>query len=353
MKNESITIAEISEELGLSITTVSNAIHGKTKRISDKTVKRVQELWEKRTSMPRMEDKILSQNDLGIIGIVVNDHEKYEGHVLEDGFISATINTLSREIDKAGYFMMIKATTRWDEIVRFAAMRNMEGLVIIGFCEQDYEKLRECMCIPFVAYEGYFRKAQKICNLTIDNYGGGYQAGKYLKSMGHEKILCISDNNESIDSERIKGFMDAMGTLPAGFMQISFSKEERMRFYQEKMEEILEYTAIFALSDYYAIEMMNYLQTHGVRVPEDISIMGFDDSPLCNYCSPAMTTARQGITLRAKKAIEVLINLRNGSEKRSMMEFPVMIIERESVKDINEYPYKIWIESNRNRISKD
>ena len=348
MNNERVTIADIAEELGLSTATVSNVIHGKTKKISDETVKRVQDLLEKRAYMPRMADILLAQNDSRIIGIVVNDHEKYEGHVLEDGFISATINTLSREIDKAGYFMMIKVTTQWDEIVRFASMWNMEGLVIIGFCEQDYKKLRECMRIPFVAYEGYFREAEKICNLTIDNYGGGYQAAKYLKSMGHEKILCISDNNESMDSERVKGFMDAMGTLPVGFMQTSFLKEERMRFYQEKMEEILEYTAIFALSDCYAIEIMNYLKTQGVNVPEDISIMGFDDTPLCNYCSPALTTIRQGITLRAKKAIEVLINLKNGSEKCSMMEFPVTIIERESVKDINVYPYKIWGDSDSN-----
>lgn len=334
MKNERVRIADIAEELGVSTATVSNVIHGKTKKISDETVKRVQELLEKRGYMPRMADILLAQNDSRIIGIVVNDHEKYEGHVLEDGFISATINTLSREIDKAGYFVMIKITTHWDEIVQFASMWNMEGLVIIGFCEQDYKKMRGCMHIPFVVYEGYFRQEQKIYNVTIDNYGGGYQAGKYLKSMGHEKILCISDNDESMDSERIKGFMDAMGTLPAGFMQTSFSKEERMRFYQERMEEILEYTAIFALSDYYAIEIMNYLKKYGVRVPEDISIMGFDDSPLCNYCSPALTTVRQGIHVRAKKAIEILINLKKGTEKGGMMEFPVMVIERESVKKI-------------------
>lgn len=334
VKNERVRIVDIAEELGLSTATVSNVLHGKTKKISDETVKRVQELLEKREYMPGMADILLAQNNSRIIGVVVNDHEKYEGHVLEDGFVSATINTLSREIDKAGYFMMVKPTTQWDEIVRFASMWNMEGLVIIGFCEQDYKKLRECMRIPFVAYEGYFQEAQRICNLTIDNYGGGYQAGQYLKSMGHEKVLCISDNDESMDSERIKGFMDAMGALPVGFMQTSFLKEERMRFYEEKIEEILEYTAIFALSDYYAIEIMNYLKKHGVRVPEDISIMGFDDSPLCHYSSPALTTMGQGIALRAKKAIEILLNLRNGSEKRSMLEFPVKVIERESVKNI-------------------
>ena len=334
MKNERVRIADIAEELGLSTATVSNVLHGKTKKISDETVKRVQELLEKREYMPGMADILLAQNNSKIIGIVVNDHEKYEGHVLEDGFISTTINTLSREIDKSGYFMMIKVTTQWDEIVRFASMWNMEGLVIIGFCEQDYKKLRECMRIPFVAYEGFFQKAQKICNLSIDNYGGGYQAGKYLKNMGHKKVLCIADNDECMDSERIKGFRDAMGTLSVGFMQVPFLREDRIHIYQEKMQEILEYTAVFAVSDFYAIEVMNCLKKHGVRVPEDISIMGFDDTPLCNYSSPALATIRQGITLRAKKAIEVLLNLKNGTEERSILELPVTLIERESVKKL-------------------
>ena len=87
-------------------------IHGKTKKVSDETVKRVQELLEKRAYIPSMAGILLAQNDSKIIGIVVNDHEKYEGHVLEDGFISSAINALSREIDRAGYFMMVKVTSQ-------------------------------------------------------------------------------------------------------------------------------------------------------------------------------------------------------------------------------------------------
>lgn len=171
-------ISDIAEELGLSTATVSNVIHGKTNKISDETVKRVQEFLEKRGYIPSMAGILLAQNNSRIIGIVVNDHEKYEGRALEDGFISAAINALSHEIDEAGYFMMIKLTTKWDEIVCFASMWNMEGLVIIGFCEQDYKRLRESMHIPFVVYDGYFPETEKICNITIDNYDGGYQVGK-------------------------------------------------------------------------------------------------------------------------------------------------------------------------------
>ncbi len=80
VENGRIRIADIAEELGLSTATVSNVIHGKTKKISDEKVKRVQELLEKRQYIPNMAGILLAQNDSKIIGVVINDHEKYEGH---------------------------------------------------------------------------------------------------------------------------------------------------------------------------------------------------------------------------------------------------------------------------------
>lgn len=329
-----IRIQDIAEELGLSTATVSNVIHGKTKKISDETVKRVQELIEKRGYIPSMAGILLAQNDSRIIGIVVNDHEKYEGHVLEDGFIGASINALSREIDSAGYFMMVKVTSHRDEIVRFASMWNMEGLVIIGFCEQDYKKLRESMHIPFVVYDGYFQETQKICNLTIDNYDGGRQIGTYFRNMGHKKALCLSDNNICMDSERIQGCADAMGKDSVHFMQIPFQKEARMRFYRENDAKIQAYTAVFAVSDFYAVELIRFLQDMGLKIPEDISIAGFDDSPICRYCSPPLTTVRQDPYERAKSAISILRNLKAGIETQGTIKLPVSLMKRGSVKNL-------------------
>ncbi len=80
VENGRIRIADIAEELGLSTATVSNVIHGKTKKISDEKVKRVQELLKKRQYIPNMAGILLAQNDSKIIGVVINDHEKYEGH---------------------------------------------------------------------------------------------------------------------------------------------------------------------------------------------------------------------------------------------------------------------------------
>ena len=113
MENGRIRIADIAEELGLSTATVSNVIHGKTKKISDEKVKRVQELLEKRQYIANMAGILLAQNDSKIVGVVINDHEKYEGHTLEDQFISASVNALAKEMEKADKFLMLKVTGKW------------------------------------------------------------------------------------------------------------------------------------------------------------------------------------------------------------------------------------------------
>lgn len=341
MENRRVRIADIAEELGLSTATVSNVIHGKTKKISDETVKRVQQLLEERQYIPSMAGILLAQNDSRIIGVVINNHEKYEGHVLEDPFVASSLNYLSAEIEHAGYFMMVKTTTQINDIVKFASMWNLEGMVIIGFCEQDYKKLRASMHIPFIVYDGYFEcrgaacghtlsDTGRICNLVIDNFDGGLQMGQYFKALGHEKVLCISDNHICVDLERYQGFQKGFGSENTDFWEIPMQKEKRHAFYQERMEEIRNYTAVFAVSDYYAIDLMQLLMEQGIRVPEDISIAGFDDTPICKQIVPSLTSIQQNGAERAKAAIAALAVLKKGEQEGFTKRLPVTLIKRKS-----------------------
>ena len=136
MSEKRVSIADVAEALGVSTATVSNVIHGKTKKISDETVKRVQEKLEEMNYIPNMAGILLAQNNSKIIGVVINDGPKYEGRVLEDGFVMASLNALSKEVNDAGYFMMIKTTRQCKEIPRFASMWNMEGLNLKEFYEE-------------------------------------------------------------------------------------------------------------------------------------------------------------------------------------------------------------------------
>ena len=108
MAQNRVRIADVADALGLSTATVSKVIHGKTEKLSDETVKRVQQELERSGYIPNMAGILLARNNSRIIGVVVNDNEKYEGRVLEDGFVMSSLNALSHEVNEKGYFLMIK-----------------------------------------------------------------------------------------------------------------------------------------------------------------------------------------------------------------------------------------------------
>ena len=263
MTQNRIRIVDVADALGLSTATVSKVIHGKTEKISDKTVKRVQQELESSGYIPNMAGILLARNNSRIIGVVVNDHEKYEGRVLEDGFVMSSLNALSHEVNEKGYFLMIKTTSDIREIPVFASMWNMDGLILIGFCEADYESLRNQMRISFVVYDGYFEKCSKVVNLVIDHYDGGYQA------------------------------------------------------MQELLLQKADITAVFAMADVMAIGAIRALRDVGLRVPEDISVLGFDGLQIGSYFLPKLTTVHQSVELLADRAAKFLVeNIEKGVRSR-------------------------------------
>lgn len=240
MARNKVRMVNVAEALGLSTATVSNVIHGKTSKISDETVKRVQQELETSGYIPNMAEILLTRNNSRIIGVVINDNVKYEGRVLEDEFMMSSLNALSHEVNENEYFLMMKTTGDISVIPVFASMWNMEGLILMGFYEADYELLRNQMRISFVVYDGYFEKCSKVVNLVIDYYDGGYQAGKYFKELGHKKALCISDNYIYMDKERIDGFCKAFALCEPLIWQISNTEKERFGFYEGKFSEFLK-----------------------------------------------------------------------------------------------------------------
>lgn len=336
MSDSRVTIADIADSLGLSTATVSNVIHGKTKKISDETVKRVQEKLEEMNYIPNMAGILLAQNNSRIIGVVINDGPKYEGNVLEDGFVMASLNALLKQVNESGHFLMIKTTRHCEEIPVFASMWNMDGLILMGFCEAEYKKLREQMRVSFVVYDGYFQEADRIVNLVIDHYDGGYQAGNYFKKNGNTKALCISDNYICMDAERIEGFKKAFSPGEVEVLQIPILKEERHTFYEEQFDRIKDIQAVFAVSDYYALDFMHFMQKKGICIPEDMSIIGFDDSIMSRENVPSLTTIHQDAQIRAKTAISLLDDMRNGKKVEKKITLPVNLIVRDSTRNGDE-----------------
>lgn len=332
MNGNRVRISDIAEELGLSTATVSYVLHGRTDKVSEKTAQRVMALLEKRGYLPGVAETLLGQNPSKIVGVVVNDHEKYESHTLEDPFIASSLDALSASAEKRGFLLMVKKTADMEEIVSFSTMWNLEGLILIGFCAQDYGRLREHMRIPFVVYDGCGAMAERTCCINIDDRQGGFLVGEYFRKSGHKSALCISDNDVDMDHERWEGFCAGFGEERAELMLIPMSKEERKAFYLAKLSEIRRFTAVFAVSDYYAVDLIHFLGEQGISVPWDLSVAGFDDTPLAKMVFPALTTVRQDMAKRAEIAVEKLGLLGSGQSTDMSVTIPVELIERKSTR---------------------
>lgn len=324
-----VRIVDIAEELGVSTATVSNVIHGKTAKISSRTVEMVQRKLQERGYIPNMAATLLAQNDSHIIGVIIKNHRKYGGHLLEDPFLASAVNDLTDAIADAGYFMMLKKADNIQEIEKFASMWNLDGMVILSFCADEYQQLRSEIRVPFVVYDGFFQNMGRICNLLIDDFDGGRQMGEHLRKLGHEKVLCLADNMECMDQKRYEGLIQGLGKK-ADFLKIPMEDRERHQWYGQHLEELRRYTAIFAASDHYAVDLMLYLMKQGIKIPEEISVAGFDGTPLCELVIPRLTSVRQDNRKRAYLAMELLQKMREDPEYTEDILLPVELVPGDS-----------------------
>ena len=335
-KAPKIRIKDIAEQLGVGTATVSNVIHGKTAKISKKTVEKVQELLESSGYVPNMAAILLAQNSSKIVCVLLSADVKYENKMIQDPFIHTILDSISKELQRKGYFMMLREEKEIDMIVKYASMWNVAGLILIGYCVQDFDGLRKKMRIPFLVVDGYSEPNERWADIMTDDYDGGYQVGEYLYEMGHRRIMYLSDNDECCDHDRYQGcydyFKEKEIILPAkDFKLVSSEQQERFLQYTEILHEIDEYTAAFCASDFYAIEFMNFLYDHGYKIPEDISIVGFDDIAMATIVRPQLTTVSQKITERGKIAVDLLANMIEGKIPPQSVVTPVKLVIRESV----------------------
>ena len=213
--------------------------------------------------------------------------------------------------------------------VSFASMWNMDGMILLGFCADEYQLLRDRIRIPFVVYDGFFENDRNICNLMLDDHDGGKQVGKYLRGHNCLNVLFMADNRLSPDLDRYKGLCDGLGRK-ADFWEIPMYKEERIIYYTCRVKEFAGYGAVFAASDYYAIELLYFLMDNGYKVPDDIWIIGFDDITECVNVRPTLASVRQDVSYRARKAVEYLTCMKKDNDCSVTEKISVEFIPRDS-----------------------
>ena len=339
-----VTIKDIAKQAGVSFTTVSNVIHGNTKKVSKDTIDKINRIMKDMNYVPNMGARMLVQNQSRIIGVISNILTDVSKGNLHSPFTAKMLGAIEKEIQKQGYYMMLYATDVTEEIEGLITKWNVDGIITIGIDTPTCRKLGQLTRIPAVYTDCYFKENEPYLNVGTEDEQGTYEAVQYLIKKGHSKIAYVSDTvykgegrEEGVGDFRLKGYQRAMEEAGLSVERdLIFVGDKQMKKKQELFEEIYnkksDFTALAFCYDYYAIEMMDYLRHEGIRIPDNFSIVGFDDIDMSRLTAPRLTTMHQGVTEKGELAVRQLIRKINKEEiEQKCIRIPVTLMERESV----------------------
>lgn len=343
-----ITIKEIASTLGVSTTTVSNVIHGKTREVSPKTVEKVENYLREVHYVPNINARNLAQNRSKIIGVVLMLYAYKDINIFVDPFVSELIGALEKSISDAGYFMMLYISDDADKVISYISTWNVDGIVMFAINDEAGLKVSRHYKKPIVFIDSYVENERKskdteapFVNIAINDEEAVYEAVQYLISRGHKKIAFLSRNMMGTDKLRYRGYLRAMedAGIKAGdkdaIIVSANTFDETERRHDTLTDNASKYTAVFCCSDTSAVLLINALEKKGIHVPDDVSVIGFDDNADAQLSRPALTTIRQDINLKGKKAVESLLSMINGTVFTSQnIVLGTKLIERGSVRDI-------------------
>jgi LacI family transcriptional regulator len=341
-----ITLKDIAKEAGVSITTVSNVIHNKNKRVSPELMTKIQDIIDRENYIPSLAARTLANNTSSIIGIINHLMSRSSGGFMADPFHNAFIGSVEDYASKKGYFVMVRTVENPRELRAVHSNWNLAGIIFTGlFHDEFYECVRD-IGIPNVLIDSYI-DLPEVLGVGLDDFKGGYLATRHLLEKGHRSIAFASPfiRENSVVQQRFKGYRQALSefSVPIDsnlvFIQ-DISIGVGVRFAEGiKLGHILserkDISAIFATADVLAAGIMTGLREKGVRIPEDKSIIGFDDSYLCRLTYPQLTSIHQDVQKKGQIATELMISRLQGNPiTENKIILPVHLVERNSVVNI-------------------
>ncbi|RGY98586.1 LacI family DNA-binding transcriptional regulator [Clostridium sp. AM58-1XD] len=343
-----VTMKDIASEAEVSVATVSLVLSGKSgTRVSVETVRKIQEIAERLNYQPDINAQLLKGKDSSIVGLIIPN--------ITNHFYSEMTKGVMDEGKANGYNVILFNSDNQLAAETFAAQTlssmRVAGVIICGIYEAGekedtiLKKLKksgiQVVKIDRCDFEGTWP-----C-VTIDNYQAAYSCVQMLYSQGHRKIALIASRwSLNIINDRERGYRQAMKDLGLKVTEdmiyrtdsFDFIDEAADRLAEEVRKDIDRYTAVLVIpGDLLAVECISYWKRRGIRIPEDISVMGFDNIYMGSIMEPSLTTIDQPKYEMGKEAMKLLLALMNEQEpEKKKIVFPHQIIIRGSTKEIKE-----------------
>jgi DNA-binding LacI/PurR family transcriptional regulator len=322
-KPEVITLKAVAEYLGLTPGTVSAVLNDapSARSIPQETKNRIRAAAKELNYRPNFFARTLRNKRTYTIGVITEE--------IGDSYSSPIISGIEQYLRKKDYFFLTVAHRHDPELLsrysQILAERGVEGIITVD------TTIRDAPTLPVVAVAGH-KTIKGVTNIVLDHEHAASLALNCLKELGHERIAFMRGNPLSSDSkdrwDAICHVAERIGMKidPDLVVQIDSGDATPMLGYpfaKKLLARNKPFTALFAYNDISAIGAIKALQEHGLRVPQDVSVMGFDDIPGAAFYTPSLTTVRQPLNRMGEVAAQSLL---------------------ERIEDKKEYPSEIAIE---------
>ncbi len=331
------SLKDIANHLGVSITLVSMVLNnqGDEKGISSITQKRVKDLAKKLNYKPNQVARSLRLGNSKTIGLIISD--------ISNVFYSKIAKTIEDKASENGYniiFMNSEENNENEvEMIQILLDRGVDGL-IISTSAKDRDEIRRLRDndFPFVLIDRYV-PGVKTNYVISNNYQGAFEMTEHLLSLGHSKIalLNVTPSHLTTMKQRIHGYKEALrkhGYSVNNKLIKEIPHDDIARCMEIALKELIlkeKVHSIFFLNNKLTISGMELLKQYNFRIPQDISIVSFDDIELFRFSYPTITSVIQPKEDIGKLAFEVLLNqINDRSAEKQQLVLPVKLVIRES-----------------------
>lgn len=334
------TIRDVATAAGVSAATVSYVLNGK-KKVSEETRNAVLEIIRQMEYVPDLNARGLSRKDTKLIGVVVPQTEPGSTLMFRNNFYSEILGSIEFHARQNGYHVLISATDVTEDYLKLIQERNLDGVIIIGTYQSEFLSRLKELEVPVVLVDSYC-KYDWFHAIRIDDEKASYMATKYVLDAGHRKIALVSGilHENGVMKKRFKGYQRALADYGISYsnkylFEGNVDYDSGVKIARQIAEQEMDITAVVATADIFAIGLIKGFYEAGIRVPEDISVMGFDDLDIAAYLTPGLTTIKQQIVFKGERAVNLLVqNMEDPNMSKVEEILPVHLIERDSVKEM-------------------
>lgn len=333
MDKSATNINDIAKLAGVSRSTVSRVLTN-NKNVKRETALRVKRAIQEANYRPNVLARGLATGKLNIVAMLLSD--------TDHPFYLQVIERMDAEIRERGYILSICYLGRTEE-ARCANFRTIQEYGFSGFIigdirnEPDFVETVKAVGQPLVFFNRYIEALPEFDAVVVDNYLGGHMVGKHLTDLGHIGCAVLTGPLKSSASrDRYRGFTDALMESGIALDRDMVGEGDLMHTsgyaFAEKMlsRKHRRFSAIFAGNDNMAIGVLNYCREHGVRVPEDVSIIGFDDTSFAGSSLVNLTTIQQPTAQMSTLTAERIVARINGDDlpRQCIMLEPRLIVRK-------------------------